>query len=110
MVYRVISTQEFDHQLEELNTVDQERINRFVEQIHQNPLVGKPLGFLFLREKKFEGRRMYFLIYDEWHVVLLILLSSKKEQSAAIDWIKKNIPALKEYVRRQLESNDITYR
>jgi mRNA-degrading endonuclease RelE of RelBE toxin-antitoxin system len=102
-MYQVFSTTIFDKQLTTLEKSDQDRINVFARQLRENPLIGKPLGLPFLREKKFEGKRMYFLIYDEWSVVLLALISGKKDQQEAIDWIKQHLPELREYVQKLVE-------
>ncbi|MBI5390006.1 hypothetical protein HZB02_00780 [Candidatus Woesearchaeota archaeon] len=53
--------------------------------------MGKPLGYPFLREKKISGRRVYYLIYDDIRLVLLVATSEKKDQQATIDHLKQHL-------------------
>ncbi len=90
MAYRVYTTPEFDNLLQKLSKADQERIQRIAENLAENPYQGKPLGAKFFREKKVGDKRIYYLIYDEYVIVLLISLSDKKTQQRTIDEIKVN--------------------
>ncbi|MCH8520281.1 MAG: hypothetical protein LAT82_06020 [Nanoarchaeota archaeon] len=40
--------------------------------------IGKPLNSTHLREKKIKGKRIYYLIYKEIAVILLVNASNKK--------------------------------
>ncbi len=106
MSFRIKFTQAFRDEYYALEKVEKERVYAFVSQLKENPLmVGKPLGFRFLREKKFNGKRLYFLVYEEWLIVLLTRLSDKKGQSETIAWIKENLPDLRTYVRGLVEKD-----
>ncbi len=86
-----------------LDTLNQNRIERFILQLVESAdHVGKPLGFPFVREKKFEGNRLYFVVYPDWNVVLLWGISDKKQQATSIQKIKQSLPVLREYVRQKI--------
>jgi hypothetical protein len=88
-----------------MHAYHQERVTRFVHQIAwQGNQVGKPPGFLFFREKKFNGNRLYFLIYDEWKTILLVSIGVKKTQSETIELIKENLPSYRKYVYKMLKT------
>ena len=107
-VYRIYRTDGFINHHASLTNVEKERINRFVYQLtEKGPTVGKPLGYLFFREKKFDGKRMFFLIYAEWQTILLADVTDKKEQASTINEIRNELPLLKEFVRQKLLSDEI---
>ena len=59
---------------------------------------GKPLGYNFFIEKKIQHKRIYYLIYDELNIILLVAGSNKKTQQKTITEIKMLLPKYKEYV------------
>lgn len=59
---------------------------------------GKSLGYSFFREKKIQHKRIYYLIYEELNVILLVAGSDKKTQQKTINTIKNLLPKYKEYV------------
>lgn len=46
------------------------------------------MGYKFFREKRVDGKRIYFLIYEDVVVVLVVAISDKKAQQVTIDKIK----------------------
>lgn len=68
-------------------------------------MVGQPLGYPFIREKKFDGKRLYYLVYLEWHAALLVTFSDKKTQAQTISFIKQNLPSYREFVHNWLKQN-----
>ncbi len=108
MPYHIISLAEYEKSINDLENVEQQRIERFIVQIRENGmLVGKRLRFPFFREKKFNGKRLYFLIYEEWKTALLARVSTKKQQDETINWIVENLPELKKYVEQKLREMGI---
>ena len=87
--YEIRTTAEFWTDYEKLSKSEQERIDKVKEQLKTNPYVGKPLGYKFFREKRVDGKRLYYLVYEDVIVVLLVTLSDKKAQQATIDAIKR---------------------
>lgn len=57
------------------------------EQIKLNPKTGKALRFDWFREKRFENKRLYFIISTKRPRVLLVSFATKKEQQKIIDYI-----------------------
>ncbi len=103
--YRVLATDEFDEEFQNLDAFNRKRVERFLEQLQQFPsMVGQPLGFTFFREKKFNGHRMYYLVYEEWKAVLAVGFSGKKDQSIIIAKIRNNFYHYKQFVWKQIES------
>jgi len=62
-------------------------------------------GRLFLREKRIREKRIYYLVYEDLKLVLLVATSGKKDQQATIGHIKDNLDQFKiiaEQIARQL--------
>ena len=75
-----------------------EEVNKFIEQLKINPKIGKPLSYPFLREKRLKDKRIYFLLYKEICIVLLVSVSDKKSQQETINEIKLYLEEYKEFV------------
>ena len=56
-----------------------------------NAFSGKPLGFRWFREKKFKGKKLYYLVYEGSGSVLLVAFGNKKEQRKIISHIFANL-------------------
>lgn len=105
MPYKIIISEEFEKEFQELPKHLQERVIKLREKIKENPYVGDPLGFKFFREKKLEGLRLYYLVYDDILVVLFVLLSDKKTQQETIDEIKLHFTDYYHQVHQQLKKS-----
>ena len=57
----------------------------------ENPFIGDQLSYPFLRERRIREKRVYYLIYEDLQLVLLVAVSGKKDQQATIDHIKNNL-------------------
>lgn len=102
--YIIFTTPEYLEQLGRMSPFEQHRIRQFQLQLIENGnLVGKPLGVHYIREKKFNGKRMYYLIYEEWHAILLVGFSDKKTQERTITQIKLDVEENREFVFRALK-------
>ena len=99
MINHIFKLAEFDKDFGKLDKSEQYRIEKILEQLHERADVGKPLGGLpFFREKRFDGKRLYFLIYDKLNVILIIGISDKKMQKATINQILLNMTEYHQYV------------
>ena len=87
---------DFEKQYTKLDHSLQIEIDRSMEQIRNNPHVGKPLGLRFIREKKVRFLRIYFIIDEQQKRVLIAEISGKKDQQRVIDKIKKNFEQYKQ--------------
>jgi len=99
-MFIVIGTDTYIKELEKWPKADQDAAIKIPSQLAENPYVGKPLGYPFLREKKIGGRRVYYLVYDELNLVLLVATSEKKDQQATITHIKLQLDEFKEMAEK----------
>lgn len=95
-MFKVIGTDTYLRELKKWPKSEQEIAARIPSELAENPFVGKPLNYKFLREKKIEGRRIYYLIYEDLKLVLLIATSGKKDQQATINHIRNNLNEFRE--------------
>ena len=100
MKYTIYTTEEFDKDFNKLDKSEQIKIKRMLKQLEeQGSKVGKPLsGLSFFREKKFGGKRLYFLIYENFLVILVISINDKKAQQATINRILLEIKEYQQYI------------
>jgi mRNA-degrading endonuclease RelE of RelBE toxin-antitoxin system len=90
-MYRVFRSDWYDKKLNKLDNQEQKRVSDFEQELKIQPYSGRPLGYEFLREKKFDGKRLLFLIYDKHNIVFLITITDKKAQQQEIDFIKTHL-------------------
>ncbi len=102
MSYKIFTTDEFDKRFKKLDKQLQRLIAKEIDQLEDNPFVGKQLSYPFFREKKVMNYRVYYLVYEEYVVVFVITISTKKDQQDAIDKIKSLIPYYQEEIRKKL--------
>ena len=80
MSYAVYTTETFDKEASKLSQEEQKRIQKISLQLKENPYVGDQLQYKFLREKRLEEKRIYYLVYDNLNIVLIVAISGKKNQ------------------------------
>ena len=104
-MFRLFTTKEFEKDFARLDKTEQLRIRKIIKQLEEKAAdVGKPLsGLPFFREKYFDGKRLYFLVYEEFSVVLVIAMSNKKAQQATINEILNSLVSYKENILKRLE-------
>ncbi len=93
--FKVIGTNTYLDEISKWPKTDQEFAEKVVQQLAENPYSGKPLNYKFLREKKNKEKRIYFLVYEDLNLVLLVATSGKKDQQDTIDHIKENLDDFK---------------
>ena len=64
---------------------------KIIKKLQINFLRKYQLSYPFLREKRVKEKRIYYLIYEDLKLVLLVALSGKKNQQATIDHIKNGL-------------------
>ena len=79
-MHRVFRSDWYRKKLEKLDNQEQERVKKFEQSLKEAPYSGKPLGYEFLREKKFGGKRILFLIYEAHQTIFLVTITDKKAQ------------------------------
>ena len=102
MKFEVFRTSRFEKEFFKLSKTEQTAIAKFEKKLAENPYAGKPLGYIFFREKKLNGRRIYYLVYEKFVIVLMVAVSDKKTQQATIDAIKQRLDEYYNFVRETL--------
>ncbi|MBU1129390.1 MAG: hypothetical protein KJ949_02040, partial [Nanoarchaeota archaeon] len=98
-MFRVFTTKEFDNRFERIDESEKKRVRKILHQLRERgPQIGKPLKVPYFREKKFGSKRLYFLVYKNFMVVLAIALSDKKEQQETINKIISRFDFYKEFI------------
>jgi hypothetical protein len=95
-MFKVIGTETYLKEVSKWPKQFQLLADKLPAALAENPLLGKPLGYPFLREKKIEGRRIYYLIYEDLKLVLLVATSGKKDQHDTIDHIQEHFDEYKQ--------------
>ena len=90
-MFKVIGTDTYLKEINKWPKSDREAAEKIPKQLAENPFVGSQLIYPFLREKQVKEKRVYYLIYEDLKLVLLIAASGKKNQQATIDHIKENL-------------------
>ena len=90
MSFKVIGTETYLNQIEKLPNDYKQIAEKFPEKLKENPSKGKLLA-PFLREKRIKERRIYYIVYDDLKLVLLVAMSDKKAQQETIDRIKNTL-------------------
>ncbi|NOZ58153.1 MAG: hypothetical protein GXO66_01025 [Euryarchaeota archaeon] len=107
--FRIFKTEEFDKDYAKLDKSEQKRVDKILRQLmERGDKVGKPLaGLSFFREKKFNGKRLYYLVYRDILVVLILAISDKKAQQATINQILINLAEYQQYIFETLRKKGI---
>lgn len=88
-MFKVIFTEPFlkDH-FKFFDKTELRKFYLFKDRLKLNPYLGKGLRVEFVREfKTSKGKRAYFIVYEEFKIILFISCSSKKNQKHKIDEI-----------------------
>ncbi len=103
-MYKIFIEEKFEQEFNKLAKAEQERILKVRGQIRENPYVGKPLCYDWFREKHLNGKRIYWLIYENLKAVLVVALSDKKTQQITINLIKIALDYYKDKIGQRLSS------
>jgi len=90
-MFAIYHTQRFDNELNKLSVEEQRIIRQFEQRIAITPLFGKLLYSTFVREKKLNGKRAYFILCEQLQAILFVATSDKKAQQQTINEIKGDI-------------------
>jgi mRNA-degrading endonuclease RelE of RelBE toxin-antitoxin system len=103
-VFRVFTTAEFDRDFRKLDSQEQKVVTKILRQIkEQGNVVGKPLaGLTFFREKKFGGKRLYYLIYEGQLLILALAISTKKTHQATVNAILSDLERYKRHITEEI--------
>ena len=101
-MFRVFRAEWYEHKLSKLDNFERKRVEKFEQSLKEQPFSGKPLGYDFFREKKFDGKRLLFLVYAEYETVFLVTIVEKKVQQHAIDTVKASLDIYRELIEKIL--------
>ena len=87
-MYRVIGTDTYLGEISKWTKTYREIAEKIPTKLAQNPYLGDQLGYRFFRERRIREKRVYYLVYDDLKLVLLIATSDKKDQQSKINYIK----------------------
>ena len=86
-MFKVIGTDTYLKEISKWSKPEIEVAEKIPKQLAENPFVGRQLRYPFLREKRIKEKRVYYLVYEDLNLVLLVAVSGKKDQQATIDHI-----------------------
>lgn len=89
--YKVIGTETYLKELDKWDKSERIIADKIPIKLATNPHVGRELNYPFLREKRIREKRIYYLIYEDLKLVLLVATSGKKDQQATIKHIKEHL-------------------
>jgi mRNA-degrading endonuclease RelE of RelBE toxin-antitoxin system len=87
VAYKIFYTATFESKLEKSERTIQEWLEKILDQLVENPFVGKPIRVKWFREKKFGKYRFYYLIFEDLKSVYFVNMSDKKNQQTIINSI-----------------------
>jgi mRNA-degrading endonuclease RelE of RelBE toxin-antitoxin system len=102
-MYRVFRSGKYEQKLNKLDKSELDRIINLEQSLKIEPYNGKPLGYEFFREKKLNGKRLIFLVYEQQKCVFLVTITNKKLQQIEINFIKANLDIYKEEIERRIK-------
>ncbi len=90
-MYKVIGTNTYLKEIGKWPKDYKAIADKIPQKLKENPLLGDQLSYPFLRERRVKERRVYYLVYEDLKVVLLVAASGKKDQQTTINHIKDNL-------------------
>ena len=103
--YRVYRSISFQEEVAKYDKSFQDRIDKIETKLMSNPYYGNPLGTRWFREARFEGYRVYFLIYDDLQAVFMVAISGKKDQQKTINTIRLFLEFFREEIEKQVRQD-----
>mgnify|MGYP000347872606 CR=1 FL=1 len=99
-MFAVVGTETYEKELSKWPKADRDVAEKIPQKLAVNPFVGRQLTYRFLREKRIDERRVYYLIYEDLKLVLLVATSGKKDQQTTIDHIKSELDKFREIAEK----------
>jgi mRNA-degrading endonuclease RelE of RelBE toxin-antitoxin system len=108
-MFRLFTTEEFDQDYAKLDNSDKLRVDKILKQLKEKgDNIGKYLaGLSFFREKKFDGKRLYFLVYKSINTIFVIAISDKKAQQSTINQILQELSEYQHYIFELIKRNNV---
>lgn len=90
-MYKVIGTNTYLKEIDKWPKDYRDIAGKIPQKLKENPLLGNQLSYPFLRERRVREKRVYYLVYEDLKLVLLVAASGKKDQQTTINHIKDNL-------------------
>src|SRR3989344_1157613 len=105
IMFIVVLTEEVERQFRKLDASEYCRAMKILKQLQEHgDIVGTPLaGLWFFREKRINGKRLYYLAYPSLMGILIVAVSEKKSQQATIDRIIADIARYGQIIHDKLK-------
>jgi mRNA-degrading endonuclease RelE of RelBE toxin-antitoxin system len=100
MGYVVYTLDIFDKEMNKLSQNYVPKIKKIFLQLKDNPHVGDAIRYKFFREKRIEEKRIYYLVYDDLKIVLIVAIGGKKAQKETINKIVSYFKEYRKYAER----------
>jgi len=100
MNYAVYTLDVFEKEMNKLSQSYIPKIKKIFLQLKDNPHVGDVIRYKFFREKRIEEKRIYYLVYDDLKIVLMVAIGRKKAQKETIDKIVNYFKEYRKYAER----------
>ena len=104
--YKIYRSPSFQKEVLKYNKFFQDRIDKIENKLKSNPNYGNPLGTKWFRETRFEGYRVYYLVYENLKAVYMVAISSKKDQQRTINTLKLFLEFFSEEIKKLVEEDD----
>jgi hypothetical protein len=91
VTFIVVGTDTYLAEIAKWPADDKQKADKIPEKLATNPFSGDQLRYPFLREKRVGGRRVYYLIYEDLALILLVAVSGKKDQQTTINHIVREL-------------------
>ncbi|MBS3085241.1 hypothetical protein J4225_00975 [Candidatus Pacearchaeota archaeon] len=105
MTYAVYALNVFDKEMNKLPEFERSIIQKIFLQLKENPYVGQQMRYRFFREKRIREKRIYYLVYDNLKIVLIVAIGGKKFQEETIDKIVIYFEEYRRYAERLSNSS-----
>ena len=105
MSYAVYALNVFDKEMNKLPEFERSIIQKIFLQLKENPYVGQQMRYRFFREKRIREKRIYYLVYDNLKIVLIVAIGGKKFQEETIDKIVIYFEEYRRYAERLSNSS-----
>ena len=93
-MYKILRTEQFIKKFSKLDKSIQSRFEKKISGLAEDPFKGKSLNSKYFRELKVMNYRIYYAIIEKEVIILMLDLSTKKDQQNVINTLKTQIKKL----------------
>ena len=99
-MYKVLGAETYSREIDTWTKADREAAEKIPGKLAKNPFIGGPLGYRFLREKRVREKRIYYLVYEDLKLVMIVAAGGKKSQQRTINHIKGHLDEFRSIAER----------